>query len=364
MNSPSLRPIVLGQHRIERPLMLAPMAGITDMPFRRLCHAYGAGYSVSEMLTSQSGLEHTPKSFYRRQLDEQAAIKAIQIVGYDPSMLAEAAQQYEDIGADVVDINMGCPAKKVCNVASGSALLRDESLVAAILERVVNAVNIPVTLKIRTGWCPDSKNAIKIAKIAEQSGVSMLTIHGRTRADKFKGEAEYDTIAQVVDAVDLPIIANGDITSVDKAKAVLARTGAHGLMIGRGAQGQPWIFSQIASALGAAAMMSEQVRESSELSHQQAIGLLDQPVMATAPPITRGLLASLVPAHLRSMHAFYGEQMGVRMARKHLRWYLDNNAKRLKISELAGNFWHTVCRVDNANDQIRHVQSFFDALCD
>ena len=235
----------IGPHTIDSQVILAPMAGVTDLPFRRLCKRLGAGMVVSEMITADTRLWHTRKSSYRLQKDQNDSLNVVQIAGGDPEMMAEAARVNAANGAHIIDINMGCPAKKVCNVAAGSALLKDEKKVAEILQAVVNAVDIPVTLKIRTGWDKENRNAVDIAKIAENSGIQALTIHGRTRECKFKGEVEYDTIAEVKSNIQIPVIANGDIDSPEKAKQVLDYTNADAIMIGRAAQGRPWIFREI-----------------------------------------------------------------------------------------------------------------------
>jgi tRNA-dihydrouridine synthase B len=329
-----LKAIQLGTHRIENPLMLAPMAGITDLPFRQICRQFGAGYTVSEMLASKPDLENTAKSSFRRILDNQAAVNTVQIVGYDPEMLANAAQKNVENGADVIDINMGCPAKKVCNVASGSALMQNEPLVSKILNQVVAAVTVPVTLKMRTGWDTENRNAASIASIAEDAGIQMIAIHGRTRACLYNGEAEFETIRAVKAKSSLPIVANGDICTAGKAKAVLEMTGVDGLMIGRGAHGQPWIFAQISAEM--------------------------QGIEYAAPNVAE--LEEIIIAHLSKIHGFYGEPLGVRMARKHLRWYLEKNSKRLKIDEFSKNFWHTVCRQESSQQQLTEIRAFFNQI--
>lgn len=310
--------------------MLAPMAGVTDLPFRTACLSNGAGYAVAEMVTSKPGFADTSKSYFRTRIDTNNAQRqhpvAMQIVGYDPAMMATSAREHVDLGADIIDINMGCPAKKVCNVASGSSLLRDEPLVAAILTAVVAAVDVPVTLKIRTGWCRESRNAVRIAQLAESAGIQMLTIHGRTREDKFAGHAEYQTIAEVVKSVSIPVIANGDITSAEQAASVLSATGAAGVMIGRAAQGRPWLF-----------------RELSQLASCQPY-----------PSLSPREMAAQISQHIQQVHDFYREPLGVRMARKHIRWYLSANAKQLNCRENWQNFWHTICRENNPN--IQHAQ--------
>ncbi|MFZ3207143.1 MAG: tRNA dihydrouridine synthase DusB [Pseudomonas sp.] len=287
--------LCIGPYTLPNSLILAPMAGVTDRPFRQLCHRMGAGMVVSEMVTSDVRLWNTRKSSLRLIHQDDAEPRSVQIAGGDPQMLAEAARRNVALGAQIIDINMGCPAKKVCNKAAGSALLRDEGLVREILQAVVAAVDVPVTLKIRTGWDRQNKNGIIVAKIAEQAGIVALAVHGRTRADLYTGNAEYDTIAAIKQAVSIPVLANGDIDSPEKAKTVLAATGADGLLIGRAAQGRPWIFREIEHYL----------RTGQKLA---APGLFE---------VERILLE-----HLAQLHLFYGEVMGVRIARKHVGWYL------------------------------------------
>ncbi|MFP5440517.1 MAG: tRNA dihydrouridine synthase DusB [Gammaproteobacteria bacterium] len=289
----------IGPYRIEQPVVLAPMAGVTDLPFRALCRRLGAGLVVAEMLTANHALWHTPKSRLRRVHEDEPAPRSVQIAGAEPAMLADAARLCVEGGAQIVDINMGCPAKKVCSRAAGSALLRDESLVREILAAVVCSVDVPVTLKIRTGWAPDERNGVRIARLAEDSGIAALAVHGRTRADRFNGHAEYDTIAAIKQAVRIPVIANGDISTPQQARAVLAHTGADAVMIGRAAQGNPWIFR--------------------EISHFLATG-------HELPPPDAAELRTTVHGHLDALHAHYGEHMGVRIARKHVGWYLDARA--------------------------------------
>jgi len=284
----------IGPFELSAPLALAPMAGVTDRPFRMLCRAMGAGVAASEMVTADTRLWHTGKSRRRLDLDGEPAPRVVQVAGGEPGMLADAARLNAERGAQVIDINMGCPAKKVCHRAAGSALLRDEDLVRRILEAVVSASPVPVTLKIRTGWDAASRNAVRIARMAEDIGIAALAVHGRTRADMFRGEAEYGTIAEVVRSVSIPVFANGDIDSPRKAAEVLQATGAAGVMIGRAAHGRPWIFRQVKSYL--------------------ATGV------AAAPPSPRER-RDIIIGHLESLHAFYGEELGVRIARKHLGWY-------------------------------------------
>lgn len=273
------------------------MAGVSDAPFRQVCQSMGAGLTTSEMLTANTGLWHSRKSSLRLldAVDSQSGLpRSIQIAGSEPATMAEAARQCVDLGAEIVDINMGCPAKKVCNKAAGSALLRDETLVAAILSAVVNAVAVPVTLKIRTGWCQASRNGTRVAQIAEQNGISALTVHGRTRACRFTGEAEYETIAAIVEAVDIPVIANGDIDSPQKAHQVLQTTGANAVMIGRAVQGQPWLIREIDY-------------------------YLKWKTLSQKPSILE--VFKIVSEHLQALYNFYGDFSGAHIARKHLKWY-------------------------------------------
>ncbi len=286
----------IGYCQINNRVVLAPMAGVTDLPFRQLCRQLGAGLVVAEMLTADTTLWNTPKSQRRRIHLDEPAPRSVQIAGAEPLMLANAARLAVEGGAQIIDINMGCPAKKVCNKAAGSALLRDEALVANILRTVIAAVNVPVTLKIRTGQTPDTRNGIAIARIAEDCGIAALAVHGRTRACRFNGHAEYDTIAAIKQAVRMPVMANGDISTPQQAKTILDHTGADAVMIGRAAQGNPWIFR--------------------EISHFLATG-------TALPPPNADEVCAVVHAHLESLHMHYGEHMGVRIARKHVGWYLN-----------------------------------------
>jgi len=287
----------IGPYTLPNNLILAPMAGITDRPFRELCRQFGVGLAVSEMVASNPGLQKHRRTLLKTNYTGETGIRSVQILGTDPQQMANAAKLNQQRGAQIIDINMGCPAKKVCSVAAGSALLRDEDLVKRILDAIVNTVDIPVTLKIRTGWDKDNKNAIKIAQIAEQSGITALTIHGRTRACKFMGEAEYDTIKQVKQAVNIPIIANGDITTARKAQHVLNYTGADAIMIGRAAQGKPWIFKEINQ-------------------------ILNTSTSYTKPSIQD--IQLVINNHLEDLYSFYGSNSGVRIARKHIGWYFDH----------------------------------------
>lgn len=318
----------IGPYTIDSQIILAPMAGVTDRPFRQLCRSLGAGLVISEMLTADSTLWGSRKSSLRMDHTGELEPIAVQIAGGDPDMMAEAARLNAANGAQIIDINMGCPAKKVCKKAAGSALLKDEQLVAEILQAVVKAVDIPVTLKFRTGWSNEARNAISIASIAEDAGIQALALHGRTRADAFAGEAEYDTIASVVNAVKIPVFANGDINSPHKAKAVLDYTGAAAVMIGRAAQGRPWIFREIAHYLHT----GEQLPEPSLIE-----------------------IRDILSTHLRELYRFYGEFMGPRIARKHASWYLQT----VPDSE---TFRKTFNAIDNAEEQQTSIQNFFEQL--
>jgi len=297
----------IGPYTLSNGLILAPMAGVTDQPFRQLCRRLGAGLVVSEMVTADMSLWNSRKSRLRMVHAGDPEPRSVQIAGGDAQMLAAAARANVEAGAQIIDINMGCPAKKVCNKAAGSALLRDEALVAEILEAVVAAVDVPVTLKIRTGWDRDNRNGLAVARIAEQSGITALAVHGRTRADLYTGEAEYDTIASIKQAVSIPVFANGDITSPVKAAEVLRHTGADGLLIGRAAQGRPWIFREVEHYLRTGEFLP-----APQLEEVERI-LLD---------------------HLAALHEFYGDVMGVRIARKHVGWYLATlpGAKEFRAS--------------------------------
>jgi tRNA-dihydrouridine synthase B len=317
--------LCIGPYTLSNSLILAPMAGVTDRPFRQLCHRMGAGMVVSEMVTSDVRLWNTRKSSLRLIHQDDAEPRSVQIAGGDPQMLAEAAQRNVELGAQIIDINMGCPAKKVCNKAAGSALLKDEGLVREILQAVVAAVDVPVTLKIRTGWDRQNKNGIVVAKIAEQAGIVALAVHGRTRADLYNGNAEYDSIAAIKQAVSIPVLANGDIDSPEKAKAVLAATGADGLLIGRAAQGRPWIFREIEHYL----------RTGQKLA---------------APSLFE--VERILLGHLAELHLFYGEVMGVRIARKHVGWYL---ATLPGAREFRARF----NRLESTDAQCTNVREFF-----
>jgi len=324
----SLKPLQIGPYLIETPVVLAPMAGVTDKPFRMLCKRLGAGLCVSEMTTSEPRLWHTSKSVHRMDhIDEPAPI-SVQIAGTDPRVLAEAARYNIDHGAQIIDINMGCPAKKVCNVWAGSALMQDEALVGRILAAVVSAVDAPVTLKIRTGWNRDNRNGLAIARIAEDCGIAALAVHGRTRVDQYLGEAEYETIAAIKAAVGIPVLANGDVDSPERARFVLDYTKADAVMVGRAAQGRPWIFREIAHFLETGDHL---------------------------PPPTPAQVRDILTSHLEHLHAFYGEQSGVRIARKHLGWYAKDRPENAA-------FRAVVNRAESADEQIRLTRLYFDAL--
>ena len=297
----------IGQHTFDHPLILAPMAGVTDRPFRILCRQLGADLCVSEMITSQKHLWNSKKTRLRMNHDGETAPRSVQIAGTEPQQLAEAARFNIDHGADIIDINMGCPAKKVCNVLAGSALMKDERKVGRILSAVVNSIEQPVTLKMRTGWDQSNKNALQIAHIAEQEGIAAITIHGRTRQCAYRGEAEYDTIAEVKSRLSIPVIANGDINTPEKAAAVLRHTQADALMIGRAAQGNPWIFSQIKHFL----------------EHGQ-----------TLKTPTQTEIAAVMEQHLKNLYNFYGETAGVRIARKHIAWYCKHQNNKDNFSKI------------------------------
>ena len=323
----------IGPYTLPNRLFVAPMAGVTDRPFRQLCRAFGAGYAVSEMVTSRKDLWHTLKTSRRADHAGEPGPIAVQIAGTDAAMMAEAAQYNIDRGAHIIDINMGCPAKKVCNKWAGSALMQDEALALSIVEAVVAACaphGVPVTLKMRTGWCARVKNALGIARAAESAGVQMVTVHGRTREQGYKGVAEYDTIAAVKAALKIPVVANGDIDSPEKASAVLRATGADALMIGRAAQGRPWIFREVA--------------------HFLATG------QHLAPPLVLEVRRALLD-HLHDHYGLYGEFSGVRSARKHIGWYV----RALPGGE---DFRRRMNLVDSAAVQWQLVADYFEELAD
>ncbi|WP_415906531.1 tRNA dihydrouridine synthase DusB [Neptuniibacter sp. QD72_48] len=316
----------IGSYIIDSQVILAPMAGVTDQPFRQLCKRMGAGLVVSEMVTSDTRLWKSRKSAFRLNHSGEAEPRSVQIAGGDPEMMAHAAAMNVERGAQIIDINMGCPAKKVCNKAAGSALLKDEPLVKDILNAVVQAVDVPVTLKIRTGWDQDNRNGLTVAKIAEEAGIQALAVHGRTRRCGYKGTAEYDTIARIADAISIPVFANGDITSPEKAEWVLKHTGCSAVMIGRAAQGQPWLFR--------------------EIDHYLRTGTI-------LPPPSLVEIREILLAHLQELHSFYGDYMGVRIARKHVGWYLQNQPN-------GSSFRKQFNIIETAADQAAAIEKYFD----
>ena len=318
----------IGQYQLDNNLILAPMAGVTDRPFRELCREQGAGLAVSEMLSSNPRVWNSTKSKLRMDYHDESGIRSVQIAGAEPLEMANAARLTVKLGAQIVDINMGCPAKKVNKKKAGSALLPHPDLVKAILESVVDAVDVPVTLKIRTGWDPENRNGLEIAQIAEKTGIQALTVHGRTRQCLFKGEAEYDTIKTIKENVTIPVIANGDITSVEKAKYVLDHTGADAIMIGRGAQGAPWIFNDINHFLNTG-------------QYAQRLAQME---------ITKILLK-----HEQALHVFYGDVMGPRIARKHVGWYLQEQDK-------LGNFKRKFNAIESSTEQLNALETYLNQL--
>ena len=318
----------IGPYTLENNLMLAPMAGVTDRPFRQLCKRMGAGLVVSEMLSSNPKVWNTAKSLARMNHEGEDGIRSVQIAGADPELMAQAAQFNVDNGTQIIDINMGCPAKKVNKKLAGSALLQYPETVERIIQAVVNAVDVPVTLKIRTGWNPENRNGVEIARIAEQNGIQSLAVHGRTRACMYKGEAEYDTIRQIKAAISIPVIANGDITSPEKAQEVLNYTGADGVMVGRGAQGNPWIFKQIQYFLETGEnLASPPLSEQYEILHE----------------------------HVANVQNFYGDVAGVRIARKHVGWYLAEH-------DTDRQFRKTFNAIDCAKAQLEALDTYFQSL--
>jgi len=316
----------IGQYRLDNNIILAPMAGVTDRPFRELCRSLGAGLAVSEMLSSNPRVWNSRKSKLRMDYHDESGIRSVQIAGSEPIAMAAAAKLTVQQGAQIVDINMGCPAKKVNKKKAGSALLAHPELVKAILESVVDAVDVPVTLKIRTGWDPENRNGLEIAQIAEQSGIQALAVHGRTRQCMYNGFAEYDTIKTIKNNVTIPVIANGDVTSVEKAKFVLDYTGADAIMIGRGAQGAPWIFN--------------------EINHYLKTG-------EQLAPRNKMDLSSILLGHVQALHAFYGEVMGPRIARKHVGWYL-------KQQDQSGYFKRQFNAIDCAIEQLNTLETYLN----
>ena len=320
--------MLIGPHRIEPQVILAPMAGVTDKPFRLLCKRLGAGLAVSEMTTSDPRFWNTAKSLHRMDHAGEPDPVSVQIAGTVPALMADAARHNVQHGAQIIDINMGCPAKKVCNAWAGSALMREPELVARILYEVVRAVDVPVTLKIRTGWDAAHRNAPEIARIAQDAGIAALAVHGRTRDQQYTGTAEYDTIAAIKADLTIPVIANGDIDSPHKARAVLQATGCDAVMVGRAAQGRPWLPGRIAHFLATGELLPE-----------------------PGPADVRDILL----AHLEHLHAFYGEASGVRIARKHLGWYAKDRPENAA-------FRTVVNRAQTADDQLRLTRDYFDAL--
>jgi tRNA-dihydrouridine synthase B len=318
----------IGSRTLRNNLFVAPMAGVTDRPFRQLCKTFGAGLAVSEMVASNSLLWGSEKTRRRANHDGEVEPISVQIAGADPAMMADAARFNVEQGAQIIDVNMGCPAKKVCNTMAGSALLKDEPLVGQILESVVKAVDVPVTLKFRTGWDAANKNALKVARIAEESGVQLLSLHGRTRACGFSGRAEYDTIRDVKRSTRLPVVANGDITTPEEAKGVLEYTGADGIMIGRAAQGRPWIFR--------------------EILHYFSTGeKLPHPLVSE--------IHTVLIAHLHELYSFYGKERGVKVARKHISWYTKGLAG-------SASFRHRMNQLESLEEQLSAVNGFFEQL--
>ncbi|BAK78620.1 dihydrouridine synthase TIM-barrel protein nifR3 [Pseudogulbenkiania sp. NH8B] len=318
----------IGPYTLKNRLIVAPMAGVTDRPFRMLCKRLGAGMAVSEMITSNKALWTTAKTLRRANHDGEVEPISVQIAGADPAQMAAAARLNVEQGAQIIDINMGCPAKKVCNVAAGSALLRDEALVGRILEAVVQAVDVPVTLKTRTGWSREHKTALRVARLAEDCGIAALALHGRTREDMYHGAAEYDTIRAVKQAISIPLIANGDIDSPERARQVLDYTGADAIMIGRAAQGRPWIFR--------------------EIQHYLDTG-------ETLPAPTVAEIRQLLLEHLDELYGFYGEYSGCRIARKHIAWY----TRGLRGSN---EFRQAMYRLEDTVGQRAAVTDYFDRL--
>lgn len=324
----SVTALKIGTYQLPGQVVLAPMSGISDAPFRDLCTRFGASATFSEMITSDYRLWHNDKTQKRLAIQQQHSPRCIQLLGAEPQKIAEAAKLCADLGADIIDINMGCPAKKVCQKAAGSALLQDISLVADILDQVVNSVTVPVTLKFRTGWNGQQKNAVAIAKLAENIGIQALTLHGRTAQDKFNGQAEHNTVAEVVQAVSIPVIANGDIHTPEQAKKILDQTGAAGIMIGRSAQGMPWIFRDVHNFL--------------------VSGIRSATFSLTE-------IYQTIIDHLHAIHEFYGESLGVRIGRKHLGWYLD---KLSQTSTAKSQMYALTTRAE----QVAFIHTHFQSL--
>ena len=331
-----IHPITIGPYTFANNLALAPMAGVTDRPFRMLCRRLGAGMAASEMLTADTSLYHTRKSQLRMDHTGEPAPRIVQIAGGDAEMMAYAAQINVEHGAQIIDVNMGCPAKKVCNKAAGSALMQNETLVAQILHATVQAVNVPVTLKIRTGWDRDNKNALAIALIAQDAGIQALAVHGRTRADKYMGDAEYETIRAIKQQLSIPVFANGDVTCPSKAEEVLQQTQADGLMIGRAAQGRPWIFTEIAHYL----------------EHKTLL-----------PPLAIQKQRAIMCSHLSDLYSFYGDRQGLRIARKHIGWYCKSAAQLVINYQAKIEKWRAqIVRATCIESQLSLVQDMFESL--
>ncbi len=319
-------PLKIGPYVLDSNVVLAPMAGVTDRPFRMLCRRLGAGLAASEMLTSDARLWDTPKSRHRMDTLGEPGPRAIQIAGFDPEMMADAARRNVDAGAQIIDINMGCPAKKVCNRLSGSALMKDEDLVARILQSVVNAVTVPVTLKTRTGWDADHRNGTRIARIAEDCGIQALAVHGRTRADMFQGAAEHDTARAIKGSVKIPVFVNGDIVSPMRAQEILNYTGCDGVMIGRAAQGRPWIFDEVNFFVETGKLRAELAQEN---------------------------VRDIMRAHLEDLYDFYGDETGVRVARKHLSWYFRQHPGQEALRD-------RLVRIETPQDQLATLLDEYD----
>jgi len=314
---------------IDGRVILAPMAGITDLPYRRICREMGAGLAVSEMLTSDASLWRSRKSQFRLNNEGEPGPRSIQIAGGVPELVAEAAGLAQEVGADIVDINMGCPAKKVCKVAAGSALMKSPETVRAILEQTRAAIEGPLTVKMRTGWCQDSKNVVELAHMAQEIGVDMVTVHGRTRADRFNGEAEYETIAKVVDKLSIPVVANGDINSPEKARRILDVTGASAVMVGRSAQGNPWLIKRIDYFLRTGTMLNSPSQTDQSL---------------------------LILEHIKAIHKHYGEYSGVRIARKHIGWYLQTQFSKHRSAS------KTINTLETSQQQLEALEALFQHI--
>ncbi len=317
----------IGPYELSSRALLAPMAGVTDRAFRLLCRRFGAGLAPAEMLTSDVRLWHTPKSQRRKNFDGEPGLRAVQIAGWDPAMMALAARRSVEDGAQIIDINMGCPAKKVCSRLAGSALLQDESLVARILEATVRAVSVPVTLKTRTGWDHERRNGRAIARLAQESGIAAIAIHGRTRADMYRGDAEHETVREIKSELKIPVIANGDIGSAEQAREVLRSTGCDAVMIGRAACGRPWIFDEVNFFLSTGEFR---------------------------PPLAREIVRDIMRAHLEDLYALYGDDTGVRVARKHLSWYCRQHPGREELRTI-------LMQAQTPQEQLSMLTRHFDA---